>query len=171
VSAILWHFRDVYRSWVSRFSWTAVIFGLVTFVIWLLLVTPNDEAGVTLTTELKALPTWAAMTWIVFRVIGSVVIVPIAEELAFRGYLFSKLNCNRVPGKLPARFHWLSFLGSSLAFGLLHSNWIAGTVAGMAYALALIHRGRIMDAVTAHVTTNLLITLNVIAFEQWAFWT
>ena len=36
----------------------------------------------------------------------------------------------------PIPFTWLSFLVSSLLFGLLHDAWIAGTLAGMAYALA-----------------------------------
>jgi membrane protease YdiL (CAAX protease family) len=55
------------------------------------------------------------------------------------------------------RFTWLSFVVSSVAFGLLHGRWLAGTLTGMAYAAALYRRGRIGEAVYAHMTTNALI--------------
>ena len=35
------------------------------------------------------------------------------------------------------RFSWWSFLVSSACFGLLHGRWLAGVIAGMAYAVAL----------------------------------
>ena len=66
---------------------------------------------------------------------------------------------------------WPSFLLSSVAFGLIHqSNWIPGTIAGMAYAAALYHRRRIGDAIAAHAVTNALLGTYVIATGSWASW-
>jgi membrane protease YdiL (CAAX protease family) len=54
---------------------------------------------------------------------------------------------------------------SSVAFGLLHAqNWLAATLAGVAYALAQRARGRTADAVVAHAVTNLLIAIAVLVF-------
>jgi CAAX prenyl protease-like protein len=59
---------------------------------------------------------------------------------------------------------------SSLLFGLLHQRWLAGSVAGMAYALAYYRRGKLTDAIVAHALTNLLITLSVLATGDWYAW-
>ncbi len=85
--------------------------------------------------------------------------MPLAEELAFRGFLTRRLIAADFQAVPEGRFTGMSFVVSSLLFGLLHQQrWLAGTVAGMAYALAYYRRGRLIDAVAAHATTNLLIT-------------
>ena len=71
--------------------------------------------------------------WLVFRIVGSVVTVPIAEELAFRGYLTRRLITSEFQDVPLGRFTWVSFLLSSVLFGALHSRWLAGTLAGMLY--------------------------------------
>ena len=67
-------------------------------------------------------------------------------------------------------FTWLSFIVSSVLFGLLHGNWLAGTLAGMAFAYALYRRGHLFDAVIAHSVTNLLLSFYVIYTENWSLW-
>ena len=66
--------------------------------------------------------------------LGSVITVPIAEELAFRGYLLRRLLSAHFDDLSTLRFTWLSFVVSSVLFGALHGRWLAGTVAGMCYA-------------------------------------
>ena len=59
------------------------------------------------------------------------VIVPIAEELAFRGFLLRRLTSSVFETVSWRTFEWAPFILSSLAFGVLHGNrWIAGTLAG-----------------------------------------
>jgi CAAX prenyl protease-like protein len=102
-------------------------------------------------------------------VVGSVVTVPIAEELAFRGYLLRRLISADFD-ELAPRFTWLSFLLSSFLFGVLHGRWLAGTAAGMLYAWAMYRRGRLADAVIAHATTNALIAADVLILGNWNYW-
>ena len=97
--------------------------------------------------------------------------VPLAEELAFRGYLVRKLISSEFESVDPRRFTWLSFLLSSILFGAIHDRWLAGTLAGMAFALALYRRGRISDAVVAHATSNALIAAFVLSTGSWSLWT
>ena len=65
---------------------------------------------------------------------------------------------------------WRAVALSSLLFGLLHGRWLAGTAAGVGYALLLTRRGRLADAVLAHMTTNALIAAMVIVQHRWALW-
>jgi CAAX prenyl protease-like protein len=100
-----------------------------------------------------------------------VITVPIAEELAFRGFLIRRLISSDFEALGLRKFTYVSLLLSSVAFGLLHGDrWLAGTVAGLLYALALLKRGRIGDAVVAHATTNALLAAWVLFRGNWGLW-
>ena len=111
-----------------------------------------------------------ASTWLIFRILGSSIIVPIAEELAFRGYLMRKLVATDFENVSIGQFSWLSFIVSSLCFGFLHDDWFAGTLAGMGYAIVVYKKGNLGDAIAAHMTTNILIAITVLRFDQWSLW-
>jgi CAAX prenyl protease-like protein len=131
---------------------------------------PQKEAGSAIATGLAGMSGgWAAL-WLVFRVVGSVVTVPVAEELAFRGYLVRRLIASDFDNVPPQRFTWLSFLASSVLFGASHGRWVAGTVAGLFYAWAMYRRGRIADAMVAHATTNALLAAYVLSTGSWSLW-
>jgi CAAX prenyl protease-like protein len=146
--------------------------GSVVFLLWLALepVSPARDSGHSLQEALADLPTGWAVVWITCRVLGSVVIVPLAEELAFRGYLLRRMTQADFQGIPPGRFTGFACLISSLLFGLLHGRWLAGTLAGLAYALALRRRGELSDAVVAHAVTNALLAAYVVTTEAWSFW-
>lgn len=164
----LWHYRSIYRHWDWRWSWFAPAIGVGVFAVWLWL-EPESTSTVMADSLAKLSPT-ARGVWLTFRVVGSVLLVPLVEELAFRGYLMRRLVAADFEKIQLDHFTWLSFIGSSLAFGLVHGRWLAGTLAGMAYAMAVYRRGRLGDAVVAHMTTNGLIAMYVLAFERWSLW-
>jgi len=170
--AVLWIFRKSYDDLKWKWSWQAIGIGLVTFLIWLALLTTgtiDDKAG--WPSALHSVSLYSAAAWLMIRVIGYVVMVPLAEELAFRGFLTRRLmraNFNDVP---VGSFSWTSFLISSLLFGALHGGlWVAGTVAGMLFALALYRKQSLGDAVQAHATTNALLAVYAFATGHWAAW-
>jgi exosortase E/protease (VPEID-CTERM system) len=168
----LYCFRTAYAQILRIPSWQAVSLGVVAFAVWMIL-EPTPSPGVSnsqLALGLARMPAFGAMTWLAFRVLGSVITVPIAEELAFRGYLIRRLVSPDVSNVAPGRFTWPSFLISSILFGALHGRWLAGTLAGMAYALALYRRGEVVDAIAAHATTNALIAGVVLATGSWSLW-
>jgi CAAX prenyl protease-like protein len=104
-------------------------------------------------------------------VIGGVVTVPVAEELAFRGFVLRRLISADFASVDPKRFTWLSFVVSSLLFGLLHgSRWIVGVMAGMVFAAVWRRRGSIGDAAAAHAAANLLLAIWVFVTGDWRFW-
>ena len=106
--------------------------------------------------------------WIVSRVCAAVVTVPLAEELAFRGFLLRRLqnaDFEAVQFKLVG---WVPLALSSLVFGLAHGAlWLPGLVAGLAYGGLLKLTGRFGEAVSAHVTSNALLAAWVLTQNQW----
>jgi exosortase E/protease (VPEID-CTERM system) len=168
----LWFFRRDSPGWRWSWSWEAVAIGGVAFALWMTLVPTSQDtgAGSALAKGLAGLSWAGAATWLGFRVVGSVVAVPLAEELAFRGYLPRRLIAVHFQDVPVGRFTGASFLTSSVLFGAMHGHWLAGTLAGMLYALALYRRGRLTDAVLAHATTNALIAVYVLATGSWSLW-
>ncbi len=166
----LWHFRAAYRSFDWQWTWESAAIGGVVFVLWLGLETSGGAQNGSVVDALARLSPGVAVLWLGCRVIGSTITVPLAEEFAFRGYLIRKLVSPAFESVRPGRFTWLSFVGSSVLFGALHGRWLAGTLAGMAYAAALYRRGRVADAVYAHMTTNALIAAYVLWSGRWSMW-
>lgn len=168
--AALYWLREYHRSLRPTISLGAVLWGAAVFVVWLAF-TPVDLEVARLARErLWELGTLERGGWLACRVVGTSVVVPIVEELAFRGFLQRRLvsrDFSEAPfGKTTA---W-AIAGSALAFGLLHPSWILGTLAGVAYSLAMLHRGRLEDAMVAHGVTNLLLSLWALAFGRWDLW-
>jgi exosortase E/protease (VPEID-CTERM system) len=170
-AAALWHFRDSYRALDWRVGWPAVALGGLVFLIWIGL---EPLAGSARTAEPSALahaPALARMAWLALRVLGAVITVPIAEELAFRGFLLRRLVSADFEAVAWRTFAWAPFLISSIGFGLLHGDrWLAGTIAGMIYAFAMLRRGRIGEAAAAHAVTNALLAVYVLATGNWQLW-
>jgi CAAX prenyl protease-like protein len=150
-----------------RLSWQSIAIGALVFGIWMALA---PLSGADSSRELATMSGLGALTWLAFRIIGSIVTVPLAEELAFRGFLTRRLIAEDFSSVPMGKCTWLSFLISSAAFGALHDRWLAGTIAGMLFALALYRRGKVMDAVVAHATANTLLTFYVLASGNWAAW-
>ena len=53
---------------------------------------------------------------------------------------------------------------------LPHSCGLAGTLAGIGYALVLRQRGQLVVAIVAHMTTNALLVAFVFSQAAWALW-
>ncbi len=139
--------------------------GVLVYVLWIGLV-PVGEAD----DPRHHLPENIAAIWLLARLIGSVFLVPVVEELAFRGYLLRRLQAEDFTA---VRFDSLPLKAvavSSLAFGLLHQAWFAGLVAGVAFAYAGTFRNRLSDAVVAHAVANLCVAVHVVVFQRWDLW-
>jgi exosortase E/protease (VPEID-CTERM system) len=170
VAILLWYFRNAYKNLGWGWTWQAPAIGTAMFMIWVLLEPNSDSNKTALSEGLAELTSDTAAIWLFFRVLGSVVTVPLAEELAFRGYLIRKLVAKDFENVPLRQFSWFSFILTSMLFGMLHERWIAGTLAGMAYAAALYRRGQLGDAVIAHMTTNALIAIYVLTQARWSLW-
>jgi CAAX prenyl protease-like protein len=129
---------------------------------------PEPGTDAALRAELAGMPAGLAVVWIAFRASGAVVTAPLAEELAFRAYLLRRFVARDVETVSLRGFSWPSLLGSSVLFGLLHDAVLAGTLAGIVYALVLSRRGQLGDPVIAHATTNALLVGYAVATGSWS---
>ncbi len=171
-ASVLWYFRSEYFKLDWRFGGFSVIAGCAVFGIWLGLdLMTGTHAPSAIAAGLASLPSPARLAWLGFRTAAAVVTVPIAEELAFRGFLIRRLSSADFESLNPRHYTYIAVLVSSLAFGLLHGErWLAGTLAGIIYAVVFLKRGRIGDAVVAHATTNALLAALVVMGGKWDLW-
>jgi exosortase E/protease (VPEID-CTERM system) len=169
-SGVLWLVRrDLPRPAISV-SWFPVVVAAIICAAWIALVPVDAAAGGQLVAELRGLGTAERWAWIAVRAVGSCLIVPVIEELAFRGFLMRWLVSPEFEHVPPRAWTWSALLLSSLAFGALHGHWILGTLSGLAFAAVLVRRGRLGDAILAHALTNAGLAVAVLAFGRWDLW-
>ncbi|WP_277988629.1 exosortase E/protease, VPEID-CTERM system [Salipiger bermudensis] len=144
--------------------------GTAVFLFWLALAPVAEPAEAAAPATLTALPPVLLALWIALRVIGSVIIVPVIEELAFRGYLQRRLISADWLAVAQDRLTPFAVLGSATAFGMLHGAWLAGILSGILFSLMTRLRGRLIDAIIAHAVANALIAIWVIGFGRWDLW-
>jgi exosortase E/protease (VPEID-CTERM system) len=165
--AALWWFRDTYKPLLAGVAWSSLAVGLAVGVAWIV-TDPGSGSETPLAAWIATLPAGVAATWLAFRAIGSVAIAPIAEELAFRGFLARWLISTRFETVSFGQTSVLAFVGSSVAFGLMHQRWLAAALAGAVYALLMIRSGRLSDAIAAHAASNAVIVIWAVAARQWS---
>jgi hypothetical protein len=100
--------------------------------------------------------------WLVARIIGTTLLVPVIEELFFRDYLISRIAPS---GRGVAMI--VAVAVSTAAFAALHDRWIVAALAGLVFA-ALVWRSRnVTDAILAHATANGLIAVFALVTGAW----
>ena len=153
--------RDYQDIWGKPTVWGMLV-GLAVFFVWLALV---PAASAPSPYQMLA-PEWALL-WVLIRVLGTVLVVPLTEELAFRGYLMRRLEAVEFERVGWRSRGWLPILGSSLFFALLHTDRLAAFLAGLAYAGLCRPRARLSDAVLAHSLTNAGLAAWACTREAW----
>jgi exosortase E/protease (VPEID-CTERM system) len=166
----LWIYRAQYRQLDWRFGWRALAVGSIVFAAWILTARFITTRRV-MPDTLARLPEAARVGWIVLRSLGATITVPLAEELAFRGYLMRRLVHRDFQAVSFRNVRWLALTITSVAFGMLHGSfWCPAMLAGLAYGWLVIRTGKIGEAAAAHAVTNALLAIYVLAFGQWQLW-
>ncbi len=162
--------RGKLTDYTIRSPIVACLAGLVVFVIWLALIPRNPNYEAIFVENLYSHGSFIALLWLVFRVLGSSIVVPVAEELAFRGALwdvteeFLNFDISLTGKKI------IALIATSVAFGFLHDDVVAAIIAGFIYgALRFYDYGK-SSPIIAHVVTNSLIALYAIVFGAWTYW-
>jgi hypothetical protein len=110
-------------------------------------------------------------TFLAFRIAISVIVVPIMEELFWRGWLMRWL-IDRDWSKVPlGTYEPVSFWSVALLFATEHGPyWEVGLLAGIAYNWWMVRTKSLADCILAHAVTNALLAAYVIGWGQWQYW-
>ena len=111
------------------------------------------------------------LVFLLIRAVGSTVLVPILEELFWRGWMMRwliHLNFLKVPmGQYAPSSFWIV----AVLFASEHGPyWEVGLVAGVLYNWWLIRTRNLADCILAHAVTNGLLSVYVVATGQWQYW-
>ena len=170
-----WEMRPFVQEMRWRVSWEAIVVGIAVCAIWVGLdsLYPRLSKAEEVWNPLKQFGQGSLVGWfyVGVRVIGSSIVVPPLEEVFYRSFLyryFVKLDFLAMP---LGQFHALSFVTTSVIFGLMHPDrWLAGILCGLAYQWLAIRKNRLGDAMTAHGITNFLLGIWVLWKGAWSFW-
>lgn len=156
------------EGWGLRLAPWAI--GAAIFLGWLALAPAAPARSFAEVAAETGWPRGLFLVWIAFRLAGTILVVPIIEELAFRGYLQRRISAADFTAVPLGAWHWPAVLGSATVFGLLHGAWAAGILSGIALSAAVALRGRLRDAIIAHGVANLLLSASVLGLGRWYLW-
>lgn len=180
VGAVIYIFSRKVLDFKVRFFWPSLGIGLAVFVLW---IAPDSlfpgwrqhwlftnsvmgEVKVSLTAEQLASP-----ILLIFRTMSAALLVPILEELFWRGWLMRwlvKQDFETLPMGFADR---QSFWIVAVLFALEHGPyWEVGLLTGILWNWWMTRTKSLGDLIFVHAVTNLVLSLYVIYTKQWHFW-
>ena len=167
-------------SIIPRMPLASIAIGLAVFILWVapetlflgyreLPVFSNQLVGrIHSSLSLDDLRRPAVLGW---RTARAVCIVPIVEELFWRGWLMRWLidkHFRQVPVGTYAPW---AFWSTAILFAAEHGRyWDVGLICGILYNWWAVKTKSISDCILAHAVTNAALSWYVIAAKQWQYW-
>jgi len=162
----------------------AVVFGLIGAVLWIALSMPRLEEALT-----AGFPSWlqpqsrvgfdpfselshpaAVCGFTAMRLIGLVILVPIAEEMFWRGFLLRWVISPTWHEAPLGAFSFRSFFIVTALFAAAHPEWLAAVVYCALLNVLLYWKKDLWSCVVAHAVSNLMLAIYVLATESWWLW-
>lgn len=167
---VLMHYRRELLVHLHRPSAISWVVGILVGIAWLVLpVTgPSFLFGSSLP-DLDRNPGFGVI-WLFFRSLGAILIVPVCEEFAFRGFLARRVKERDFERLAFVELTLPGILLSSLAFGILHDQWILGVFTGVLYSLVIKRTGKLVDGIVAHALSNAVIAMWVLTMGSFQYW-
>jgi uncharacterized protein len=152
----------------------SLLVGVVTLLVW---IAPQAFFG--------AAPRWDGFNPIIFRgnatlyyftltfrFVRLAVLIPLIEEIFWRGFLLRYLIREDFENVPFGSFSRLSFAVVTFGFCIEHQSvdWPAAIVAGVLFNLVAIGTRSLSACVLAHAATNLLLGIYIMRTGQWGFW-
>jgi exosortase E/protease (VPEID-CTERM system) len=165
--AVIGMYRHQLAALDWRWSWRGPLLGIGVFLIWFTAVHFLAPDAV-MPEALAAASPSLRLGWIASRVAGTVLTVPLAEELAYRGFLMRRVQSGKFDSLAYGHVSWFAVAVSSVIFGVAHGAlWLPGSVAGFAYGWVVKRQGHLGEAVTAHMMTNFLVAVVALGSGNW----
>jgi CAAX prenyl protease-like protein len=177
VLAVLSRHLVSFRAW----NWVgSIIIGVAVFVLW---VAPDilwpayrghwlfDNSLVGSAKSSVPYDLKHDLVFIALRIFGSVGLVPVLEELFWRGWLMRWLIRPDFEGVRLGTYTGHSFWVTAALFAAEHgSYWDVGLLAGIIYNWWMVRTCRLAVCIVAHAVTNGLLAAYVPYTGQWQYW-
>ena len=170
---LIWFWRAYEFRPLACFGFVLLIATLV-FVLW---ISPQAFFGFAARREgfnpdVFAAQPLAYWTTVLLRFLRLVVVVPLVEEIFWRGFLLRYLINEKFETVPLGAFSWLSFGVVTFLFMLAHSraDWIAAAITSALYNLVAYRTRSLTSCVLVHAVTNLFLGLWIMQTKQWGFW-
>jgi CAAX prenyl protease-like protein len=151
----------------------SVLVGLVVFALWIGVDKAVAYPHLGTRTAFDPLALQGSAWWIPFlvgRLYGLVVMVPVMEEIFWRSFLLRYLtnpNFVQVPvGTFSALALWVMVAASAMA----HPEWLVAIIASLGYAFWLRRTRSLFGAIVAHAATNAALGCYVLVTGDWQYW-
>lgn len=161
-----------------------IFVGLLGIALWILLTNSHlDE------TVISFLPAWLQpehrlgfnpfedisnplLMWffILFRSLGLVLLVPVVEEIFWRGFLLRWVISADWQGQAIGVFTLRSFAWVVFLFTLAHPEWFAAAAYCILINLLLYWKKDLWLCIVAHATTNLTMVAYILMTDSWELW-
>lgn len=173
----LWHVRrEMTWDWNARACGLGVLFGVVGIGLWLVPYfagwVPNEGGGFE---PERVLGEGTAATYAEYamRFARAAVVVPLAEELFWRGFLMRWCVNRDFPQDVPIGTHsWLAYVVTTAAFMLIHNpvDYAGAFCYGSLTYLLVVKTRRITPAITMHAVANAIMGACAIGFDMPQLW-
>lgn len=170
---LIWFWSRYQFGHVEKFVFTLSV-AVVVLVIWIspqaLFHQPKRLDGFDPTVFASNRPLFIAT--LAMRFLRLVIVVPLLEEIFWRGFLLRDLideDFTRVPF---GKFTWKSFAIVTALFGLAHwgADFWAAILTGALFNLVAYRTKSLASCVVVHAVTNLLLGIYIMQTKQWGFW-
>ncbi len=104
------------------------------------------------------------------RLVGMSIVVPVAEELFWRGWLMRWIISHRWQEVAIGTFSIGSFLWVTFLFTMAHPEWLAAACWCAMINLLLYWKKDLWNCIVAHGVTNFLLAVYVMRFDAWQLW-
>jgi hypothetical protein len=180
VAAIVGFSRHVLRAHWRAPHWVgSVLLGLAVCALW---VAPDAlvpgwrdhwllQNSVTGKLRTSIPPAELTPAMLALRTMRAALLVPVLEELFWRGWLPRWLQDNRFWRVRLGTYTPLAFWGTAALFAAEHGAfWEVGLACGVIYNWWMRRTRSLGDLILVHAVTNLALSLYTIATRSWTFW-
>jgi CAAX prenyl protease-like protein len=167
-------------SWRPAHPLSSVGIGIAVFLIW---IAPDAllpewrshwlfDNSITGRAESSLDPLLRSNTlFLLFRILGTAVLVPVIEELFWRGWMMRYIIDSSFESVPLGKYSPLAFWVTAALFASEHGPfWEVGLLAGIIYGWWMTRTRNLADCMLAHAVTNTCLAAYVLAWDQWQFW-
>jgi len=181
VAVLLGACRSALPRWNRKGIGLAVLFGVVSCPVWIGLdwvqreMIPWEQLNF-LSSEREGFSvdlsagTPETLGFLLVRMTGLVILVPLIEEIFWRGFLARFLIDENFEEVRPGKVTLSSYLITTLAFAAVHPEILAALVWGAAIHLLWVRTQNLWACIIGHAVTNAALGGYILATGSWHLW-